>query len=131
MNYLSPELKAKYKYTTPDDFKWCKLGGTTEVPGLNDDAEFKDFREAWEMLGVPNEEVGSVYSIIVPLSRSSEPFLWQVGSVYSIISGILHLGNIDFEAGGGGSAAAIPPRFLRLFKAFFYGRTRSPSSRFP
>ena len=84
INHLSPEEKKKVKYNSPDDFTYCNAGGCTDVPGINDDAEFKDYREAWEILGADDKEISSIYNII---------------------AGILHLGNIEFEADDEGNSS--------------------------
>eukprot|EP01047_Picozoa_sp_COSAG01_P016406 COSAG01_NODE_840_length_13184_cov_18.465724_5_plen_1561_part_00 len=76
INFLPPELKKSLHYVKADDFAYATKGGCTEVPGLNDESDFKDFREAWVMLGMdPKDEM----------------------SLFKIVAAILHLGNIEFE----------------------------------
>ena len=81
---LPAEEKKQLKLGSPDDFTYCNAGGCTDVPGINDESEFKDFRESWEILAVPTEEVQSIYNII---------------------AGILHIGNVEFDADDEGNSS--------------------------
>ena len=98
ISHLPDDLKKKFKITKPEDFRWCMLGGCAEVTGWNDTAEFKDFREAWTTLGVPDIEVNSIYCLI---------------------SGILHIGNITFEPDDDGNSAVVNDEELEEVGALF------------
>eukprot|EP01051_Picozoa_sp_SAG22_P004846 SAG22_NODE_272_length_13192_cov_311.812495_4_plen_449_part_00 len=81
LNYLPPAEKKDLKYDNADQFTYC-----TTVEGINDEADFKEFSESWTALGVPDDEVLSVLKII---------------------SGILHVGNVEFEADDEGNASVV------------------------
>ena len=53
---LAPEFKKKLKIKDSADFKYCNAGGCTEVEGINDESECKEFAEAWEALSISEAE---------------------------------------------------------------------------
>ena len=60
----------------PKDFYYTNQSGVYEVEGWKDDKEFESMTSAWALLGVSQEEVLNVYSVV---------------------SGVLHLGNHTFS----------------------------------
>ena len=98
ISFLPAEIKKKIKYTSPDDFKYANAGQQTLIPEINDEAEFKDFCEAWTYLGVEEAELQSVYNII---------------------AAILHLGNIEFDADDEGNSAVANDEALEVAGELF------------
>jgi hypothetical protein len=60
----------------PKDFYYTNQSGVYDIDGWKDDQEFVDMTSAWKLLGISDEEVKNVYSIV---------------------AGILHLGNHTFS----------------------------------
>jgi hypothetical protein len=83
MSFLLKEERAALSYATPEKFRFCSAGGVTTVEGIDDESEMADFREAWDTMGVDEEEVQSLYRVI---------------------AAVLHLGNLTFGTGDDGHA---------------------------
>ena len=83
------ELKNLY-LGSPDDFYYTCQGEAPEIDGVDDTKEFKATQSAFKLLGFKNNEQQNIYKIL---------------------AGILHLGNVVFEAGTGkmdSESCAIP-----------------------
>ena len=76
LDHLPDAKKKELKCAGADNYIYCNKGGCTSVEGIDDLAETKDFLQSWETLGVPQNEVDSILRTM---------------------SGILSLGNIEFE----------------------------------
>jgi len=78
--------KAKYKLADPDKFNYLSMSGCTSIPGVDDALEFADMSGALDVVGVTAEERDGVMRTL---------------------SAVLHLGNVEFEAGDDGDGAEI------------------------
>eukprot|EP00736_Rhodelphis_marinus_P004893 Rmarinus@m.6382 len=78
----SDEQRKKWEVMTPDQYHYLTISSTMSVPNMDDAAEFKDTLKALGDLGFSTEDVDSLYRIV---------------------SGILHLGNVQLvpDAGSG------------------------------
>jgi len=70
--------KSKLLLTNVNDFVYLTGGGCTDVPGIDDDKDFKELEEAWKGLNFTQKEVDQIYALV---------------------AGVLHLGNVDFGSG--------------------------------
>ncbi|ETO25680.1 class VII unconventional myosin [Reticulomyxa filosa] len=69
-------LRQSLELGQPEQYYYCNSGNCTTVPGINDKGDFDDVREAFKTLEF-NEK--------------------DVESIYRIVAGILHIGNVEFE----------------------------------
>lgn len=83
INFLTKEERAALSYTKPEKFRFCNAGGVTTVDGIDDENEMAAFRDAWETMGVSNDEVQSLFRVV---------------------AAVLHLGNLSFGTNDEGHA---------------------------
>eukprot|EP01127_Copromyxa_protea_P008635 TRINITY_DN1985_c0_g1_i1.p1 TRINITY_DN1985_c0_g1~~TRINITY_DN1985_c0_g1_i1.p1 ORF type:complete len:2168 (-),score=640.96 TRINITY_DN1985_c0_g1_i1:13-6204(-) len=79
---LSEAEKAKYELTRPEDFQFLNKSGCTTIPGMDDKKEFEGMKYALKVLDFTEAETDTLFRIV---------------------AGILHLGNIEFRPRDGGS----------------------------
>eukprot|EP00329_Picozoa_sp_Boothbay-MS584-11_P007461 67795_6 len=91
LDYLPDDKKKTLKIAKVEDFAFANKGGCTTVEGIDDASDMKDFTEAWTVQGVPDNEVMSVLKIV---------------------AGILHLGNVEFEADDEGNSSVTNDEVL-------------------
>jgi len=77
----------------PEHFHYLNQSGCYQVDGIDDIQEYKDTRNAMNIIGITNEEQGHVFRLI---------------------AGILHIGNITFFEDGKGNAAIQEQNVLEL-----------------
>nr|1G8X_A Chain A, MYOSIN II HEAVY CHAIN FUSED TO ALPHA-ACTININ 3 [Dictyostelium discoideum]1G8X_B Chain B, MYOSIN II HEAVY CHAIN FUSED TO ALPHA-ACTININ 3 [Dictyostelium discoideum] len=77
------EEKKALHLAGPESFNYLNQSGCVDIKGVSDEDEFKITRQAMDIVGFSQEE--------------------QM-SIFKIIAGILHLGNIKFEKGAGEGA---------------------------
>ncbi len=71
---------ADFRLSSPDDFHYTSQGENPEIDGVDDLQEFYTTQDAFKLLG---------FSSAVQTN------------IFRILAGILHLGNVPFEAGQG------------------------------
>ncbi|CAL8268480.1 unnamed protein product, partial [Arctogadus glacialis] len=80
---------AEEAYHSAEQFRYTNPGGDVEVPGNNDQADLERTRKAFTVLVVPPH---------------------QQMELFTILSAVLHLGNVDIQASGrGGDRSYIDP----------------------
>ena len=79
------------KINKVEEFAFANKGGCTTVEGIDDASDMKDYMEAWTVQGVPDDEIMSVLNIV---------------------AGILHLGNVEFEADDEGNSGVANDEVL-------------------
>ncbi|CAL8349136.1 unnamed protein product [Gadus morhua 'NCC'] len=91
-----PEMRA-LRLDSAEQFRYTNPGGDMEIPGNDDKADLERTRKAFTVLGVPPH---------------------QQMELFTILSAVLHLGNVDIQASGrGGDRSYIDPadRSLAVF----------------
>lgn len=83
MNFLTKQERAALSYAKPEKFRFCSAGGVTAVDGIDDESEMAEFRDAWDTMGVSEDEVQSLFRVV---------------------AAVLHLGNLSFGTNGEGHA---------------------------
>ena len=97
----------------PDEFFYLNQGDSAEIEGLmgNDDKEFEATREAFKVGYCNKSQTTCVhiycYSAFKFYIKTKFYFIQLLGfsehdesSIFTILAGILHLGNVKFQAGG-------------------------------
>ena len=82
--------KDQYGLFDPTDYHYLNMSGTFEADGIDDLNEFQDMEKALNIVGISDE---------------------NISNIYMILSGILHLGNCQFEDSGrsdGGASIRDP-----------------------
>lgn len=69
-------LRQQLELGQPEAYQYCTGGNCVTVPGINDKADFEDVREAFKTLEFNGKDVDSIYRLV---------------------AGIIHMGNIEFE----------------------------------
>lgn len=86
-----------FKLKSPDEFFYLNQGAAPEIYGVDDSKEFQSTIDAFNLLGFSEKEQ------------------WNI---FTILAGILHLGNVPFERGGSGrsdsESCVIPSDDLSL-----------------
>ena len=98
-----PEL-SNLHLGTAMDFFYTSQGEDPDIDGVDDLKEFKSTQDAFKLLGFSSKEQQNIYKIL---------------------AGILHLGNVPFEAGSGkmdSESCSIPAGDQSL--AYFAGKQR-------
>ena len=74
--HLKPAWKARMKITDPGDYHYLKQGGCTTVDGIDDPEELRLMLEAFQRLGISDEDAIAMFSVV---------------------AAVMHLGNARFE----------------------------------
>lgn len=77
---MDPAVKEKFRISDPDQYAYLNQSGVTTVEGINDERDWEDVMGAMEVIGISLE---------------------QQDEVLRTLAAILHLGNIEFDDGGG------------------------------
>ena len=85
------EVKARLHLGEPEDYKYTR--DVTTVPGMDDAREFADVQSAMTSVGI-REDVQQ--------------------SMWGILAGLLHLGNVEFTSEGGDSPAEVSNKDVSL-----------------
>ncbi|KAI8900491.1 P-loop containing nucleoside triphosphate hydrolase protein, partial [Globomyces pollinis-pini] len=97
---VTGEMAEQLGLTKPDYFNYLRCSGEYDADGVNDIEEYNDMSRAMDICQISAAEKNSIFKIVC---------------------GILHLGNVDFTEGQNGTSAVIRDPQTLAFPAYLLG----------